>query len=289
MRLKLIPTTISALLCVTGLISAQGPGQGQGQNGDPISRQLVPPPLIFEKAPEIDLTPEQRDKVKELVQQTHRKNTESREVLQKRTKALAAELAKTPIDTKAALRGLDEVLELEGTMKRLQFEMMVAVNNQLKPGQRAALLSMMRGGRPGDLADEIEKRLKGKIRQLEEIAQAMAAKGQSPDQIHEMMKAFSTLMETGKVDRAEELLDRTLQKLRGEDESSKPEKGTGKGAAIDPAALRREIEAMRVKDVAWRKIAWKTCLLDGLKASREQNKPMVLWVFIDRPIDDKRC
>ena len=50
-----------------------------------------------------------------------------------------------------------------------------------------------------------------------------------------------------------------------------------------------EIAALKKEDVAWRKIAWKTCLLDGLKASREQNKPVMLWIFIDRPIDDERC
>jgi hypothetical protein len=40
---------------------------------------------------------------------------------------------------------------------------------------------------------------------------------------------------------------------------------------------------------AWREIAWKSCLLEGLKESRAQNKPALLWVFIDRPIDDARC
>jgi len=65
--------------------------------------------------------------------------------------------------------------------------------------------------------------------------------------------------------------------------------GTRQESAIDPETLKKEIEAMRVKDVAWRKINWKTCLLDGIRASRKQNKPMILWVFIDRPVDDKRC
>ena len=50
-----------------------------------------------------------------------------------------------------------------------------------------------------------------------------------------------------------------------------------------------EIDALRSPDVAWRGIAWKTCLLDGLRASREEKKPVVLWVFIDRPVDDARC
>ncbi|MFQ5733703.1 MAG: hypothetical protein ACE5KM_17335 [Planctomycetaceae bacterium] len=55
------------------------------------------------------------------------------------------------------------------------------------------------------------------------------------------------------------------------------------------AALQAEVRSLKVEKVAWRKIPWKTCLLDGLKASRKQKKPLVLWIFIDRPIDDERC
>ena len=65
-------------------------------------------------------------------------------------------------------------------------------------------------------------------------------------------------------------------------------------AFADPAHLSREavqaeVNGLKNENVAWRKIDWKTCLLDGLKASREQNKPIILWIFIDRPIDDERC
>jgi hypothetical protein len=56
-----------------------------------------------------------------------------------------------------------------------------------------------------------------------------------------------------------------------------------------PEALKAEIEALKADKVAWREIAWKSCLLEGLKESREKNKPVILWVFIDRPIDDARC
>ena len=55
------------------------------------------------------------------------------------------------------------------------------------------------------------------------------------------------------------------------------------------AALQAEVDALKKRDVAWREIHWKTCLLEGLKASREQKKPLMLWIFIDRPIDDERC
>ena len=60
-------------------------------------------------------------------------------------------------------------------------------------------------------------------------------------------------------------------------------------AATSPDALQAEIEALRPARVVWREIAWKSCLLDGLRESREQNKPALLWIFIDRPADDGRC
>ena len=57
----------------------------------------------------------------------------------------------------------------------------------------------------------------------------------------------------------------------------------------NPEQVVAAVEALRVRDVAWRGIPWKSCLLEGLAASRERKKPCVLWVFIDRPVDDARC
>ena len=59
--------------------------------------------------------------------------------------------------------------------------------------------------------------------------------------------------------------------------------------ATTPEALKVEIENLKAAKVAWREIAWKSCLLEGLKESREKKKPVLLWVFIDRPADDARC
>ena len=56
-----------------------------------------------------------------------------------------------------------------------------------------------------------------------------------------------------------------------------------------PEALKAEIEALKSSKVAWREIAWKSCLIEGLKESHAKKKPVLLWVFIDRPIDDARC
>jgi hypothetical protein len=59
--------------------------------------------------------------------------------------------------------------------------------------------------------------------------------------------------------------------------------------AKTPEALQAEIRALQAPNVAWRQIAWKSCLLEGLKESRARNKPVLLWIFIDRPVDDARC
>jgi hypothetical protein len=60
-------------------------------------------------------------------------------------------------------------------------------------------------------------------------------------------------------------------------------------AAPTPEALQTEVDALKAPHVAWRGIAWKSCLLEGLRESREKKKPVLLWVFIDRPVDDARC
>ena len=67
------------------------------------------------------------------------------------------------------------------------------------------------------------------------------------------------------------------------------ESPTPNAVANSPEALQAKIEALQAAKVAWRQIAWKTCLIEGLKESRAKKKPVLLWVFIDRPIDDARC
>jgi hypothetical protein len=63
----------------------------------------------------------------------------------------------------------------------------------------------------------------------------------------------------------------------------------GVACADDASDRLARIEALRAKKPAWREIAWRSCLLEGLREAREQKKPAILWVFIDRPVDDARC
>jgi len=68
------------------------------------------------------------------------------------------------------------------------------------------------------------------------------------------------------------------------DEPSRP---AANNATIE--SLKAELDALKPAKLAWREIQWKSCLLDGLKESRASHKPMLLWIFIDRPADDARC
>ena len=68
-----------------------------------------------------------------------------------------------------------------------------------------------------------------------------------------------------------------------------PLTGAGHGPNESAESFRTRIEALKPAAIAWRQIQWKSCLLDGLRESREKKKPLIVWVFIDRPADDARC
>ena len=55
-----------------------------------------------------------------------------------------------------------------------------------------------------------------------------------------------------------------------------------------PGALKAQIEALRDAKVAWKKVSWRTCLLDALKEARREKKPVFLWVLGGEPADG-RC
>ncbi len=55
------------------------------------------------------------------------------------------------------------------------------------------------------------------------------------------------------------------------------------------ASLTAEIEALSPPKLTWRAIAWRKCLLQGLREAREQQKPVLLWAFINADPQEERC
>lgn len=63
----------------------------------------------------------------------------------------------------------------------------------------------------------------------------------------------------------------------------------GPEKALQPLdAFQAEIDALKPANHVWRAIGWKTCPLEALRASREEKKPILAWVFLGLPTDE-RC
>jgi hypothetical protein len=59
-------------------------------------------------------------------------------------------------------------------------------------------------------------------------------------------------------------------------------------AQATPESVRREIDALRPTKVAWTDVAWKICPLDALAEARRSKRPVIVWVFLGNPADE-RC
>ncbi len=84
-------------------------------------------------------------------------------------------------------------------------------------------------------------------------------------------------------------MNKTLKCLAATILLAAPLATAGEGAPATLDSLRARIKALEVPDVAWRQIPWKSCLLEGIRESKRLDKPLLLWVFIDRPVGDTRC
>ncbi len=144
-------------------------------------------------------------------------------------------------------------------------------------------------------AGPLPKPLAEKITKLEHHIKQMQQKGEDISSLHNQMRKIAHLIQQDEIDEAEKRIDQAIKESKLQeppDGEPKPRPISDPPALskrLSPEAVRAEVAALKQEEVAWRKIEWKTCLLDGLKASREQHKPLMLWIFIDRPIDDERC
>ena len=357
-------TNVRFLLAVLAILGGTNTSLGQPQpSGDPLQNLLITPEIVVQNRQTLGVNDEQ-------IQQIHRKmetlapqmqdvQHRGNQVMARLVRLLSAE----SIDDEAALNHLDQFLKIEQEQKRLHLQFLIEVRNMLTAEQRQKAVQLQQAT-PED--PRREQRIKAKLTMVERAVEARTQGGQPPFDVVGLMQKFPELMKNGQVRGAEQLLDRVLQMLDGDDRRVPPqleqrvrqlerigqqmqregkdvskiqdvmskivllvrqgknaeakelvektlerldEQGHGGGqpeegsdedqahALPDPKSLKKlsaevlnaQVAALEKPDVAWRQIAWKTCLLDGLRASRDQNKPIMLWVFIDRPIDDERC
>ena len=296
--MKLKNTFFSLLLLWTSAaLGAQQPP------ADPLAENLFPPELVMQHQSEIGLTEKQRDALMSEIQSAQERFAGLQERLQKEVEAMAALLRKESSDEQAALAQVDKVLDREREIKRAHLGLLLRIKSKLTHEQVARLREIKNKIASGQLRslEEVQRSLQTKLQSVQEGVQQWQGEGRDPSPVAEIMQEFDSSMKTGKHKEAEALLDRALNLLRAPDKDG-PEKEPKKSAAappsvrnrfaasaITPEALEAEIKSLQPARVPWRDIAWTSCLLDGLKESRAKQKPLLLWVFIDRPADDARC
>ena len=187
---------------------------------------------------------------------------------------------------------------------------MIRVRNELTVEQRRMLATLQKIHGEATTPNNLERRLRNKLTKIQTEVERRVRSGVPPLEAARMMESFQQQMEAGRPRQAEAILDRVLKLLnvsteptqdKGKEKADPGQQGSSQGAPpealsnllvmqpLSQAAVQQAITALEKPEVAWRKIAWETCLLDGLKKSRDEAKPIILWVFIDRPIDDERC
>jgi Spy/CpxP family protein refolding chaperone len=275
----------------------------QQPHADPLAENLFLPELVMQHQSDIGLTDEQRDALMSEIQNAQQRFAGLQERLQKEVEAMAVLLKKESTDQPAALAQFDKVLDRERELKRAHLDLLLRLKGRLTRAQVARLREIKNKIASGQLRslEEVQRTLQTKLQSVQKGVERWQGEGRDPSPVAEIMQEFDSLMKTGKHKEAEALLDRALNLLRGPEKDG-PEKEPKKSSAAPPsvsnrfaaaaitrAALETEIKALQPARVPWRDIAWKSCLLDGLKESCAQGKPLLLWIFIDRPADDARC
>jgi Spy/CpxP family protein refolding chaperone len=124
-----------ALSCASADAGLMGPGR----RGPDFLRHLFPPSLIMQHQSDIGLTDAQRQAITKAITEAEKDTLDVRWQLEEKTGALTKLLAAGSVDEAAALAQADEVLELEGRMKRLRLGLMIRVKNVLTPAQQETL------------------------------------------------------------------------------------------------------------------------------------------------------
>lgn len=106
---------------------------------DPIGEFLFPPELVMAHQSEIGLTPEQKTALRRELSQAQPQFTEMQWEIQDAMEALRALLEPPQVNPERVRAQLDQVLEIENRVKRLQLSLMVRIKNSLTPEQQIRL------------------------------------------------------------------------------------------------------------------------------------------------------
>lgn len=304
------PPLLRCLCAASMLIVLSNRASSQEQN---FADRLFPPELVMQHRSDLQLSGEQVQKITQIIGQFSQKATNAQDRAEQHSQELARLLDAKSTSEAETLQQLKSYLSAEQERQQAHYSALLRIRGLLTAEQRS-LLSTIRKTRPPQrsaqqaippAAGPTEQRLRARRDQIQQIVQSRATRGIPSDSVGRLMQQFSEHIQQGRVREAEATLDRALQSLRQQDGPTPPKRNDPQDAMLSrppetinrltaqprrsSAELRAAVRKLHVDDVAWRKIAWETSLVQGLKRSRAERRPLVLWVFIDRPIDDERC
>ena len=208
---------VAGFLCVAGsTLWAQPPSVQPGpqqprQNA--LDEYLIPPDFIMQHEGRLKLSPQQRAAIQSETQTLQEQLPQRQAQLQKEVEAMEDLLKKQVRDEAVVLAQLDRLLGEEQQIKRLQLGALLRVRNQLT-GPQLTEMGTIRGEMIA-ARRQLEQRLTEKLRRVQQLVQLRAQSGQPPNAVVQQMQQFPQLMQQGKVEEAEAVLDKSLQQLGG--------------------------------------------------------------------------
>jgi Spy/CpxP family protein refolding chaperone len=147
MRTLSTPLLVAWMALAATTAAAAAPAVAAAPDGaDPIAQNLFAPELIMKHSGEIGLDPQQRNAIKEAVQQAQSKFLDVQWEMQEESTRMVRLLQARPVDEKAVLAEVDRILDLERQIKRTQISLLVRLKNLLTPTQQARLADLRRAG-----------------------------------------------------------------------------------------------------------------------------------------------
>ena len=139
--------TLGLLLPATAFAQQRGHKGGEGVDG-----HFANPGQLMRMADELDLRDEQRDEIRTLLEANREQVQPLREQLREQTRSLREMMADSSASQTQVLAQLDQVLELEGQVKRRRAVLFLEVRDVLDEEQqeRARELLEERRGERGD-------------------------------------------------------------------------------------------------------------------------------------------
>ncbi len=144
--------TVSTALGI-GLLMLSPVASAQKPKRDAIAEHLFPPELIMSNQNAIGLDDKQKKAIRAEVQRAQTRFSEVQWRLHDAMEILASLLDQEPTDEAAVMEHLDEVLDAEREVKRMQLTLMIRIKNELNAEQRARL-SELRAEKPRGRARE---------------------------------------------------------------------------------------------------------------------------------------